>query len=160
MLNIKIIAVGKLKEKFYIDAVAEYTKRLSAYAKIEIEEFAEAKRTQNPSTAETEAALIKEAELVRAKIPRGAVMVAMCIEGKTRSSEEFSSLISTYSLSGASKLCFLIGGSDGLHSALKREADLRLSMSEMTFPHHLARVMLLEQLYRAFKIIEGGKYHK
>lgn len=160
MLNIKIICVGKLKEKFYLDASAEYLKRLSAYCKAEITELPEARRSSSPSPAETEAALLKEAAAINEKLPRDAYTVAMCIEGQARDSESFASMLSGAAVSGKSKICFIIGGSDGLHPGIKSAADIRLSMSKMTFPHHLARVMLLEQIYRGFKINEGGKYHK
>ena len=160
MLGIKIITVGKMKEKFYIDACSEYLKRLSAYCKAEVEELPEAKRSANPSPAETEAAILKEAEAIKAKIPKGAAVNAMSVEGKTLDSVAFSELMTTMASGGASKICFIIGGSDGLHPSVKAIADRRISVSPMTFPHHLFRVMLLEQIYRGFKIAEGGKYHK
>ena len=160
MIGIKIICVGKMKEKFYIDATAEYLKRLQAYCKAEIEELPEAKRPSNPSPAETDAAMLKEAEAIRAKIPKGAAVIAMCVEGKMLDSVAFSKMMMTEAAGGASKMCFIIGGSDGLHESVKREAGMRISISPMTFPHHLFRVMLLEQIYRGFKIAEGGKYHK
>lgn len=160
MLGIKIICVGKMKEKFYIDACAEYLKRLSAYCKAEVEELPEAKRSFNPSPAETEAAMLREAESIKSKIPKGAAVIAMCVEGKAIDSVAFANMIGSMTASGASKLCFIIGGSDGLHPSVKALADKRISVSPMTFPHHLFRVMLLEQVYRGFKILEGGKYHK
>lgn len=159
MLNIKIICVGKLKEAFYTDASKEYLKRLSAYCKLDIEELPETRRPASPSAADTENALLKEAALIESKIPKGAYLVAMCIEGQQTDSVGVSRLLETAAASGG-KLCFLIGGSDGLHARIKSMANQRLSMSKMTFPHHLARVMLLEQIYRGFKISEGGKYHK
>ena len=160
MMNIKIICVGRLKEKFYIDGAAEYLRRLSAYCKAEVEELPETKRSASPSPAETETALRKEADAILNRIPKGATVIAMCIEGKMMDSPELAGTIKTFADSGCSRLCFLIGGSDGLHDSVKKAASLRLSMSKMTFPHHLARVMLLEQLYRSFKIIEGSHYHK
>ena len=160
MLNIKLICVGKLKEKFYTAASEEYLKRLTAYAKTEVIEIPEAKRSANPSPAETEAALKKEAEKIFEKIPGGASIVAMCIEGTLYSSRDMAELLNSAAVSGVSKLCFIIGGSDGLHESVKARASVRMSMSPMTFPHHLARVMLLEQIYRGLKINEGGKYHK
>ena len=160
MLNIKIICVGKLKEKFYLDASAEYKKRLSAYCKLEIEELPEEKRPSNPSAGDISAALLKEAENIKSRLPRSAYVIAMCIEGRKMDSEAFSHTISSLASEGRSRICFIIGGSDGLDKSVKDTADMRLSMSDMTFPHHLARVMLLEQIYRAFKIAEGGKYHK
>jgi len=160
MINVRIICVGKMKEKFYIEAAAEYVKRLSRHCKLEIIELSEQKLPENPSPAQIEQALAKEAEAVRAKIPGGSSIVAMCIEGKTRSSEELAKMVSSWANRGEKCLVFLIGSSNGLHPSLKAEAWEKLSMSPMTFPHHLARVMLLEQVYRAFQINEGSKYHK
>lgn len=160
MLSIKIICVGKLKEKFYTEASAEYKKRLGAYCKLEIDELPEEKRSGIPSESGTEAALLREAELIKSRIPSGSKIIALCIEGKKYSSEGLASILESCAVSGASKLCFIIGGSDGLHNIIKSMSDIRLSMSDMTFPHHLARIMLLEQIYRGFKINEGGKYHK
>lgn len=160
MLGIRIICVGKLKERFYTEASAEYLKRLSAYAKTEVTEIPEAKRSDSPSPKETEAALLKEAAGILTKVPQGATVIAMCIEGREYSSEEMASMIKNAMVSGTSRLCFIIGGSDGLHQTVKDRASVKMSMSRMTFPHHLARVMLLEQIYRGFKINEGGRYHK
>ena len=160
MLNIKIICVGKLKERFYEAAVSEYTKRLSAFCRLEIEELNEVKLPQDPSESEITAALSKEGENVKNKIPKGALIIAMCIEGKQADSVEFAQMIQSAAVSGESKMCFIIGGSYGLAKEVKDMAKVKLSMSKMTFPHHLARVMLLEQIYRGFKIAEGGKYHK
>lgn len=160
MQRIMVVCVGKLKEKFYIDAAAEYAKRLSRYCKLEIIELPEQRLPEDPSQAEIDRALAKEAESIRGKLPQGASMVAMCVEGQPRSSEELARLMGSWADRGEKCLAFVIGGSFGLDAALKREAWVRLSMSTMTFPHHLARVMLLEQLYRGFKILEGGKYHK
>ena len=123
-------------------------------------ELAEQKLGDNPSPAQIEQALAKEAEAVRAKIPSGSSIIAMCIEGKTRSSEELAAMVASWANRGEKCLVFLIGSSNGLHPSLKAEAWEKLSMSPMTFPHHLARVMLLEQVYRAFQINEGSKYHK
>ena len=160
MLDVTVLCVGRLKEKFYTDAAAEYIKRLGAYCRVTVTELSEAKRSASPSPGETDACLLREAAAIRDAIPKGATVIAMCVEGRELSSEELSAELMKLSASGASKLCFLIGGSDGLHESLKKEARLQLSMSRMTFPHHLARVMLLEQLYRAFSIASGGKYHK
>lgn len=160
MLNIKIICVGKLKEKFYTAAAAEYMKRLSTLCRLEVEELPESRLSAQPSQAEVEAALKKEGESIALRIPAGALTVALCVEGKQLSSVRFSQFLEACALKGRSKLCFLIGGSEGLSEEVKEKAEVRMSMSEMTFPHHLARIMLLEQLYRAFKIAEGGKYHK
>lgn len=160
MQKITVLCVGKLKEKFYTDAVEEYARRLSRYCKLNIVELPEERLPENPSPAQIEAALAKEAEAVRGKLPPAASVVALCVEGRMRSSEELAHLIATWSNRGEKQLVFLIGGSYGLHPSIKAEAWAQLSMSPMTFPHHLARVMLLEQLYRAYQINAGGKYHK
>ena len=160
MLNIKIICVGKLKEKFYIAAAAEYIKRLGALCRLEVEELPESRLSAQPSAAEVEAALRKEGESIALRIPSGALTVALCVEGKQLSSLRFSQFLEACALKGRSKLCFLIGSSVGLSEEVKEKAEVRMSMSEMTFPHHLARIMLLEQLYRAFQIRDGSKYHK
>ncbi len=160
MTHVYLLCVGKLKEKFYADAVAEYQKRLSAYCKLDIVELAEEKLPHDPSQALIDAALAKEAAAIRAKLPPRARTVALCIEGQLLSSQELAKRLSAWEAGPSNQLCFLIGGSYGLDEQLKHEAQVRLSMSPMTFPHHLARVMLLEQLYRGFKINEGGSYHK
>ena len=160
MLNIKIICVGKLKEKFYTAAAAEYMKRLSTLCRLEVEELPESRLSAQPSQAEVEAALKQEGESIALRIPAGALTVALCVEGKQLSSVRFSQFLEACALKGRSKLCFLIGGSEGLSEEVKEKAEVRMSMSEMTFPHHLARIMLLEQLYRAFQIREGSRYHK
>ena len=160
MRNIHILCVGRLKEKFYTDAVSEYSKRLGAYCDLRVTELAEERLPQNPSQAQIDDALSNEAAAIRAKLPPGSAVVALCVEGKLRSSEELAALMEDWATDAAKHLVFLIGGSYGLDEGLKREARMRLSMSPMTFPHHLARVMLLEQIYRAFKISEGSSYHK
>ena len=159
MQRITVLCVGKLKEKFFADAAAEYCKRLSRYCKIEVTELPETRLSEDPSPAEIKKALAAEANAIRQKLEGGAV-VAMCIEGQTCSSEALSQKLAAFALEGKSRVTFLIGGSFGLDETLKREADWRLSMSPMTFPHHLARVMLLEQIYRACQIAEGTRYHK
>lgn len=160
MQRIMVICVGKLKERFYIDGAAEYAKRLSRYCKLEIVELPEQRLPEQPAPAEISRALAREAEAIRGKVPPGSSVVALCIEGRLHSSEELARLLETWSGRGEKCLVFVIGGSFGLDPALKSEARVRLSMSPMTFPHHLARVMLLEQIYRGFQISEGGKYHK
>lgn len=160
MLKIKIICVGKMKEKFFIDAANEYMKRLSAYAKIEVDELPESRLPDSPSGAEVLAALEAEADAILQRIPKGALCAALCVEGKELDSPALSELISRQTSCGVSAFCFMIGGSFGLADRVKARAELRLSMSQMTFPHHLARVMLLEQLYRSFKISEHSRYHK
>lgn len=160
MLHVRLICVGKLKEKFYREACAEYEKRLKGYCKLEILELTEQRLPEQPSQAQVAAALAKEADAIRAKIPSGSMTVAMCIEGKAWSSEQFADRLDSWMGRGTSHVNILIGGSCGLDENLKQSAQLRLSMSPMTFPHHLARVMVLEQLYRALNIAAGGKYHK
>ena len=160
MQKITILCVGKLKEKFYLDAAAEYSKRLQRLCRLEIIELPESRLPEEPSPAQIQQALTAEAEAIRAKLPKGGAVAALCIEGDTCSSEEMSRKMQRLAVSGKTQLTFLIGGSVGLSEELKRQADWRLSMSPMTFPHHLARVMLLEQIYRAFQIQQGTKYHK
>ena len=160
MQKITLICVGKLKEKFYADAAAEYVKRLAPFCKLDVFELPEERLPENPSAAQIDAALAKEAAAVRKKLPPSSSIVALCIEGQMRSSEELAQLLRTWANRGEKALVFLIGSSHGLHPSLKAEAWVRLSMSPMTFPHHLARVMLLEQIYRACQINAGTKYHK
>ncbi len=160
MIKINIICLGRLKEKHLRDTSAEYEKRLSAYAKVNIIEFEPERLSDNPSAAEIEAALKTEADKILKKIEQGSYTVAMCIEGKQMESTEFSALITDKANLGTGVFNFIIGSSCGLHSSVKSRADLRFSFSKMTFPHQLFRIMLEEQLYRAFKIAEGGKYHK
>ena len=160
MLQVKLICVGKMREKFYMDAFQEYQKRLSAYCKFEQVELSETRLPENPSQAQIDAALEKEAADILRNVPQDAYLVALCVEGKQLPSEAVAELISTRENSGKPRLCFVIGGSYGLSEKVKTRADLRLSMSKMTFPHHLARVMLAEQIYRGFKIKEGSRYHK
>ena len=160
MLSIKLICVGKMRERFYIDAFEEYKKRLGAYCRLECLEIAEQRLPDDPASAQIASALEKEGAEILKAIPADAYVVALCVEGRQKSSEEFSALFKERADSGKPKLCFLIGGSCGLSETVKARADLKLSMSNMTFPHHLARVMLAEQIYRAFKIGEGSRYHK
>jgi 23S rRNA (pseudouridine1915-N3)-methyltransferase len=160
MQKVSIICVGKMKEKFYIEAAAEYVKRLSRFCKLEIIELPEDRLPDDPSQAQIDAALAKEAEAIKGKLPASCYIVAMCVEGKTRSSEELARLMEDSVHQGGSHLVFLIGGSFGLHPSVKALASFKLSMSPMTFPHHLARVMLLEQIYRGYQINNGSKYHK
>lgn len=160
MLGIKLICVGRLREKYYIEAFREYAKRLGAYCKWECVELTEQRLPEEPSEKEIAAALEREGAEILRSIPSDAWVCALCVEGKLLPSEEIASLIAARENSGKPKLCFLIGGSFGLSETVKRRADLRLSMSPMTFPHHLARVMLAEQIYRGFKILEGSRYHK
>ena len=160
MLNVTLICVGKLKEKFYISAVEEYRKRLRGHCRLELIELGEERLPDSPSQALIDAALEREGEKILSKVPKNAALVALCIEGQRMSSEELARTLDRLAVGGSSSVCFVIGGSFGLHERVKRAARLRLSMSPMTFPHHLARVMVLEQIYRAFQISAGTKYHK
>ena len=160
MLAVRLICVGKLGEKFWAEAVREYEKRLGTYCKLETVELPEQRLPPTPSAGEIAQALDKEAALIEAKISAGAAVVALCVEGKALSSEQLADYLGRLTVSGTSRLCLVIGGSCGLSGKVKQRAALRLSMSPMTFPHHLARVMVLEQLYRALNIAAGGKYHK
>lgn len=160
MQRVTVLCVGKLKEKFYADAAAEYCKRLQRHCKLELIELPEQRLPESPSPAEIERALRAEGDAIREKLPRGGAVIALCVEGKTCSSEELSRRMIDYGVQGKTQLTFLIGGSVGLDESLKRQADWRLSMSPMTFPHHMARIMLLEQIYRAYQIADGTKYHK
>ena len=160
MLNITIIAIGKLKEQYLRDASAEYQKRLSASCKLNIIELNPEKLSDNPSAKEIENALNNEAKKIIEKIPKGAKVYSMCIEGKQRTSEELSAEIDSLAVEGASNIVFIIGGSFGLSDEVKKLSAYRLSMSRMTFPHQIARIMLLEQIYRAMQISLGTKYHK
>lgn len=148
MLQIRVLCTGRLKEKFFAEACGEYAKRLRRYCSLEITELSETGDRQ------------KDARAMAERLRPGEFVIALCIEGTLLSSEKFADMLAETALRGASRLCFLIGGSDGLSGELKQRADARLSLSPMTFPHHLARVLLLEQLYRVFQIREGGPYHK
>ncbi len=160
MFDITLIAMGKLKEPFYISAAAEYEKRLKGYCQFRLLELPEVRLSDAPTPVEISAALEKEAEAIISKIPKGAWFCILTPEGKMLSSEALASKIKDVKISGKSSACFLIGSSFGMAPRLKEMADFKLSMSPMTFPHHLARVMVLEQLYRAEAIQAGSKYHK
>ena len=160
MQRVTVLCVGKLKEKFYIDAAAEYVKRLQRHCKLELIELPEQRLPDDPSPAEIQKALRAEGDAIREKLPKGGAVIALCIEGKPCSSQELSRRMAEFGVQGKTQLTFLIGGSVGLDEDLKRQADWRLSMSPMTFPHHMARIMLLEQIYRAYQIAGGTKYHK
>lgn len=160
MFDITLICMGKLKEKFYTAAAAEYEKRLKGYCQFRILELPEVRLPEDPSPAEISAGLEKEAELIFSKIPKGAWFCTLTPEGKVISSEALSEKMKDVKLSGKSSACFLIGSSFGMSPRVKERADFRLSMGPMTFPHHLARIMVLEQLYRAEAIQAGSKYHK
>ena len=160
MFEITLITVGKLKERFYLSAAEEYKKRLQGYCSFRILELQECKLPDNPSPAEILAGLEKEADVILSKVPKGAWLCIFTPEGKLLSSEALADKISGIKLSGKSSACFLIGSSFGIAQRVKDNADFKLSMSPMTFPHHLARIMVLEQLYRAEAIQAGSKYHK
>ena len=159
MYSVKIIAVGKLKEDWQKTAAAKYEKRLSGYCKLETVEIKECRLSDAPSEREIEAALIAEGRAILEET-KGVPFTALCIEGKKTTSEGLSEKIRSAASAGRSKLVFVIGSSFGLSKEVKTAASARLSMSDMTFPHMLARVMLLEQIYRAFSILNNGKYHK
>lgn len=160
MFEITLIAMGKLKEKFYLSAAAEYEKRMKGYCQFKILELPEHRLPEDPSSAEITAGLEKEAELIFSKIPKGAWLCVLTPEGKLLSSEDLAKKMKDVKLSGKGSACFVIGSSFGMSPRVKERADFKLSMSPMTFPHHLARVMVLEQLYRAEAIQAGSKYHK
>jgi len=160
MQRVTVLCVGKLKEKFYLEAAAEYVKRLQRFCKLELVELTESRLPESPSPAEVQRALAAEAAAIRERLPKGGAVIALCIEGKPCSSVELSRRMEELAVAGKTQLTFLIGGSVGLSPAIKAQADFRLSMSPMTFPHHLARVMVLEQIYRAYQINAGTKYHK
>ena len=157
-MNIVLVAIGKLKEEYLRSACAEYIKRLGRYCTFELHELDECRLSDNPSEKEIVSALKKEAEQIK-RYAKG-MIVPMCIEGKQLSSPELSEKITNAGVSGQSTVTFVIGSSFGLDPEIKAMGTLKLSMSKMTFPHQLARVMLIEQIYRAFQIAEGGKYHK
>ncbi|MBQ3692152.1 MAG: 23S rRNA (pseudouridine(1915)-N(3))-methyltransferase RlmH [Clostridia bacterium] len=160
MLKVNVVCVGKLKEKYLKDAVLEYSKRLQSFCKFDIIEVDEEKTSDAPNNSQIENILNAEGRRILSKIDKSAKVVAMCIEGKQKSSVAFADYFSESAVNGVSSIAFVIGGSWGLSDEVKRRADLKLSMSEMTFPHQLARVMLCEQVYRAFSINSGTKYHK
>ena len=143
-----------------MDAEQEFLKRLQPYCKLTVEEVQEARLPDSPSRAEIDAALEREAATISARCTKNGAVVAMCVEGDVLDSGAFADFLRDCAISGVSRLNFIIGGSFGLAGSVKSRADRRFSMSKMTFPHHLARIMLLEQIYRGFKIGEGGKYHK
>ena len=159
MIKVKIIALGKLKEKYWRDAIAEYAKRLGAFCNFEITELTPKALPDGPNESQIEAALLSEAEMIIKALPKTTTVAALCIEGKLYSSEDLAREISIAQQKTGS-ITFIIGSSFGLHEKIKNMAGLKLSMSKMTFPHQLARVVLSEQIYRAFKINEGSAYHK
>ena len=162
-MNLRIICIGKNKERYWDEAGAEYLKRLRAFCTPQVIEIPPVRLPENPNPAQIGAALTAEGELILQKLPRrgpSAFTAALCIEGRQLDSMALSEKLSGLMVDGVSEMAFVIGGSHGLSAAVKEAADFRFSMSPMTFPHQLARVMLLEQLYRAFMIRSGAKYHK
>ena len=160
MFEITLIAMGKLKEKFYLSAAAEYEKRMKGFCQFKLLELPEVRLPDSPSPAEIQAGLEKEAEMILTKIPKGSWFCTLTPEGKMLSSDALADKLASVKNSGKSSACFLIGSSFGIAQRIKDKADFKLSMSPMTFPHHLARIMVLEQLYRAEAIQAGSKYHK
>lgn len=159
MIKITLIALGKLKEKYLSDAVQEYKKRLSRYCSFDICEIEPIRLSDKPSEAEINNALEKESQIILKKIPSGSKVISLCVEGKEMPSEQFAKRIEEFCNAGQN-ITFIIGSSYGLCETVKKQSDIKLSLSQMTFPHQLFRVMLLEQTYRAFKINEGSTYHK
>ena len=159
MQRVTIIAVGRLKDRFYSDAAAEYLKRLSAFCKADIVEVQPAKLPEDPPESLIAAALREEGARITERIPKDSAVIALCVEGRRFTSESFSQLVSGLNAQGRG-MAFIIGGSYGLSEEVKRRSDCRMSMSDMTFPHRLARVMLLEQIYRGYMIAAGREYHK
>lgn len=159
MLTITVICVGGLKEAFWKNACAEYQKRLGAWAKVNMIEIAEVRLPEEPSASSIHRGLEDEADRIIKKVPQNSYLTALCVEGRQYDSEEFSSVLSG-KMQESGSFTFIIGGSNGLAQRVKDRANLKLSFSAMTFPHMIARVLLLEQLYRALSIMNGGKYHK
>ncbi|MCM3196205.1 23S rRNA (pseudouridine(1915)-N(3))-methyltransferase RlmH [Priestia megaterium] len=159
-MNISIITIGKLKEKYLKQGIQEYLKRLSSYAKVEIIELADEKAPENLSESEMEQVKQKEGERILAKISDDTHVIALAINGKQKSSEELAKEIDSLATYGKSKIAFVIGGSLGLSSEVIKRSNAALSFSKMTFPHQLMRLVLVEQIYRAFRIIRNEPYHK
>jgi 23S rRNA (pseudouridine1915-N3)-methyltransferase len=159
MIGLTLLCAGRVKEKYFADAAAEYIKRLGAYCVVSFAEIREERTAESPSESEIAAALRREGAEILAKIPKGAFLIALCVEGGQLSTEEFAETLRKTTLTH-SKICIVVGSSNGLSDDVKQSAHLRLSMSKMTLPHSLARVVAAEQLYRAFNLLNGGKYHK
>lgn len=160
MYAVTLLCVGKMKEKHYVSAFEEYRKRLGAFCRFTLVEIPEQRLSDRPSEKEIDAALLKEGEELLRRIPKGSAVITLCVEGKGMTSPALADYLNRLTVSGVSHICFIVGGSFGLHESVKQRSELRLSMSAMTFPHHLARVMLMEQIYRAFTIQNGSQYHK
>lgn len=160
MVTIKIVCIGNLKEKFLKDAFSEYKKRLGPFCKLKLEEIPEYKVSCNPSESEIKLAITSEGEKILSKVDLSNYIIALCVEGREFSSTSFSKQIEKVMLMGKSSITFIIGGSFGLSSEVKSIANLSLSISKMTFTHQFSRIILIEQIYRVFQILNGGKYHK
>lgn len=159
-MNIDVIAVGKIKEKFIEDGIREYVKRLKPYCNINIIEVNDERAPEGLSEKEKEAIMLKEGSKIIDKMRKGSFIISLCIEGRQMDSVEFARYIEDVMTAGNSNITFVIGGSLGLHDDIKSMSDLKLSFSKMTFPHQLMRLILVEQIYRAFKIMKGETYHK
>ncbi len=159
-MNIKIMGVGSIKEQYLKDGIKEYLKRLGPYARVEVIEVADEKTPDHASAAEEEQIKAREAAKLQKHLKPGAVLVALAIEGKMVSSEQLSGQMQQWAVQGKSEVSFVIGGSLGLHQSILAQAELLLSFSRMTFPHQLMRLILVEQLYRGFRIWRGEPYHK
>ena len=159
-MNISIVCIGKLKEKYWTEAAGEYSKRLSKYCSLQIEELKETRLPENASAADEEAVKVSEGEEILRHIKKDAFVITLEIKGKALSSEGLAEKMEQLALDGKSSVAFVIGGSLGLSDAVSRRANFKLSFSAMTFPHQMMRVILLEQIYRAYKINKGEKYHK
>lgn len=159
MLHIRLLCIGTLKEQYWKDAMAEYQKRLGAYCRFSVEELPEQRLPHHPAAAQIDAALYREGQALLSKIPATARVYALCVEGRAYTSEQFSDEIGQ-AMQQTGCLCLIIGSSYGLHPLVKQRADIKLSISAMTLPHQLARVVLAEQIYRGFRILRGETYHK
>jgi len=159
-MNITIISVGKIKEKYINSGIKEFTKRLSAYCKLKIIEVKDEPTKENMTESEENIIKKKEGEKIISKIPNGSYVITLCIEGKELSSEQLAEKLDSLALTGNSNITFIIGGSVGLHEEVIKISNMKLSFSKMTFPHQLMRLILLEQIYRSFRISRGEPYHK
>ncbi|MCI8765999.1 MAG: 23S rRNA (pseudouridine(1915)-N(3))-methyltransferase RlmH [Lachnospiraceae bacterium] len=159
-MKITLVTVGKIKERFFADAIKEYEKRLSRYCRLEIVQVADEKTPEKASEAKARQIREREGERILAQLKEGAYVIALAIEGKMASSEELAKKLEKLGITGKSQVVFVIGGSLGLSEAVLKRADEQLSFSRMTFPHQLMRVILLEQIYRSYRIIAGEPYHK
>ena len=159
MIGVKLIALGTLKEAYWRDAAAEYEKRLGGFCRMEIVQLKEERLSENPTEGEIHQALEKEAEKIFAQIPPKAYRVALCVEGKQLSSEELAQALDRIGETHG-EVCFIIGSSFGLSDRVKQSCQMKLSVSKLTFPHQLMRVLLLETVYRSFHILKGTRYHK